>query len=176
MRLCIFEDRTEQMEPLSLTRPVFDLRCGITSLAAKQARHVGTTVTAVLVRPVLEDIYRVQVPGVGVNDMGTADRGNLLLVNGRWLPPLDAFVPPAAPCVGLAGDAVAYVRADDVNPRDQPRAIARIAPSMAKHAAGPIGGGRLIDYPWDLVEANADEIRRDFTWLNPAAKCGRGGR
>ncbi len=35
MRLCIFEDRAEQLEPLSLTRPVFELRCGI-ALAAKQ--------------------------------------------------------------------------------------------------------------------------------------------
>src|SRR5262245_62729046 len=41
MRLCIYEDRAELLEPLSLTRPVFDLRCGMTTLAQKQCRPVG---------------------------------------------------------------------------------------------------------------------------------------
>src|SRR5262245_25376793 len=68
MRVCIFEDRAEQLEPLSLTRPVFELRCGITSLAQKQVRHVGATTWSALIRPTLEDVYRQQMPGVAVND------------------------------------------------------------------------------------------------------------
>ena len=32
MRVCLLEDRAEQLEPLTLTRPVFDLRCGIATV------------------------------------------------------------------------------------------------------------------------------------------------
>ena len=39
MRVCLFEDRGAlDLEPLTLTRPVFELLCGLTSLAAKQCR------------------------------------------------------------------------------------------------------------------------------------------
>jgi UDP-N-acetylglucosamine diphosphorylase/glucosamine-1-phosphate N-acetyltransferase len=167
MRLCIFEDRTEQLEPLSLTRPVFNLRCGFTTLAAKQARHVGATVSAVLIRPVLEELYRLQAPGVRVNDMGAADWGNLLLVNGRWLPPDDRFVPPTAPCVGLVGEAVAYVwlnKSAAICFDALPELLDQWRSTLPAKSAG----GRLINYPWELVEANADEIRRDFAWLKPS--------
>ena len=33
MRVCLFEDRADNLEPLSLTRPVSALWCGMTSLA-----------------------------------------------------------------------------------------------------------------------------------------------
>lgn len=166
MRLCIFEDRAEQLEPLSLTRPVFDLRCGMTALAAKQARHVGVTAWGALIRPALADLYCMQAPGVHVNDPAWLNAENLLLVNGRWLPPDDAFVPPPAPCVGLVGEAVAYVRLDEsaaLSFDALPDLLGEWRHTLPVHAAG----GRLIGYPWELVEANADEIRRDFAWLKP---------
>ena len=40
MRVCLFEDRhADQLEPLSLTRPVYELLCGQTSLASRQWRY-----------------------------------------------------------------------------------------------------------------------------------------
>src|ERR1022692_3398798 len=94
MHLCLFEDRAEQFEPLSLTRPVFDLCCGMATLAQKIVRHLAPPVWGVLLRPLLEDIYRLQHPHVAVNDADWLRADPLVLANGRWLPPNDAFVMP----------------------------------------------------------------------------------
>jgi len=59
MRVCLFEDRNVgDLEPLTLTRPVFDLLCGQTSLAAKQWRFFGASTVGALVRPHLADLVR----------------------------------------------------------------------------------------------------------------------
>ncbi len=90
-----------------------------------------------------------------------------MLVNGRWLPPEDAFVPPTSLCVGLAGDAAASCVAAENALRSRSRRC-RTCWSNGRHTlpAQP-AGGRLIGYPWELVEANAGEIVRDFAWLKP---------
>lgn len=109
MRLCLWEDGIEQLEPLSLTRPVFDLRCGFTTLGEKQRRAVGVEEWGALVRPPLEELFNLQHPNVPVNDSAWLHTDSLVLVNGRWLPPDDGFTLPASSCVGMVGDTVAYV-------------------------------------------------------------------
>src|SRR4051794_37738330 len=107
MHLCIFEDRAERLEPLALTRPVFDLRCGITTLAEKQARALPHTRLGVLVRPHLEDVVRRQRPDAHVNDWDWLRSDAVVLVNGRWLPPGGTLTVPRQSCLGLVGDQVA---------------------------------------------------------------------
>lgn len=168
MRLCVFEDRAEQLEPLSLTRPVFELRCGINTLAEKLTRYFGVPVRAVLVRSCLEDLQRMQHPNIAVNDVDVSPGDDLILVNGRWLPPDDAFVAPGVSCVGVAGAGVAYVV---LKHHDLPSLTLDHLPELLDHWQQTLptrsAGGRLIGYPWELVEQNAEEIRRDFAWLNP---------
>ena len=54
MRVCLFEDQqVNQFEPLTLTRPVFDLLCGIQSLAQKQISHFQATEVGTIVRDYL---------------------------------------------------------------------------------------------------------------------------
>ena len=49
MQICLFEDRlVADLEPLTLTRPVFELLCGQSTLAAKQARHFAPCDVGVL--------------------------------------------------------------------------------------------------------------------------------
>src|SRR5258708_6910386 len=112
MRVCLFEDRgAAGLEPLSLTRPVFDLVCGSGPLADKQARLVPGARLGLLVRPDLAALARWERPGVPVNDPAWLQAGPAVLVNGRWLPPARATI-PGVPCVGLAGGEVAYAVAD----------------------------------------------------------------
>jgi UDP-N-acetylglucosamine diphosphorylase/glucosamine-1-phosphate N-acetyltransferase len=172
MRICHFEDRADQLEPLALTRPVFDLRCGITTLAEKQQRYFGAAARGVLIRPFLEDFYRQQLPDVAVNDPAWLDSADLVLVNGRWLPPDELFVGPAESCVGLVDGTVAYVvlrkqLITSLPPEQLPMLLEVWQHTLPNRAAG----GSLIGYPWDLVERTADEIRRDFSWLRPSAEA-----
>src|SRR5262245_43401342 len=105
MRLCLFEDRgARDLEPLTQTRPAFDLLCGSSSLTDKLIRTLPGAELGLLVRPELADLVRHERPGVPVNDPHWLRAGPVVLVNGRWLPPLSA---PAwdltRPCVGRAG-------------------------------------------------------------------------
>ncbi len=164
MHLCHFEDRAEQFAPLSLTRPVFDLRCGLATLAEKQRRHFAATSWSVVVRPALADWYRSEHPELAINGDGTFHGEDQILVNGRWLPPDDSFVAPATSCVGMAGDSLAYVfmRKSDVCAGG----LTQLLRQGLETAPSCESGGRLLGYPWELVDANAAEIRRDFTWLD----------
>jgi UDP-N-acetylglucosamine diphosphorylase/glucosamine-1-phosphate N-acetyltransferase len=166
MRLCLFEDRAEQFEPLSWTHPVFDLRCGLTTLAQKQVRHVAEPDWGVLVRPVQEEVYRLGHPDIAVNDADWLRADALILVNGRWLPPVDAWVIPASSCVGMVGDSVAYVALKKgETPSITFEALPDLLDLWQQVLPACPAGGRMISYPWDLVERNGEEIRRDFCWL-----------
>ena len=168
MRVCLFEDRADQLEPLAFTRPVFELRCGLTTLAEKLLRYFGVSSWGAIVRPVLEDLYRQQNPDVAVNDADWLNSDDLILVNGRWLPPDEGFAMPATSCVGMSGGSVCYVvlRKQTLSslPFQQLPMLLEIWQQTLP--TQPVGGS-LIAYPWDLVEHNADEIRRDFAWLPP---------
>jgi UDP-N-acetylglucosamine diphosphorylase / glucose-1-phosphate thymidylyltransferase / UDP-N-acetylgalactosamine diphosphorylase / glucosamine-1-phosphate N-acetyltransferase / galactosamine-1-phosphate N-acetyltransferase len=170
MRLCIFEDRANLLEPLSLTRPVFDLRCGITTLADKQRRAAGVNEWGALMRIPLAELYRRQRPDVAANDADWLAGDDVILVNGRWLPP-DDFAPPDSSCVGMVGDAIAFVA---VKKRQATGFTLDELPEWLRHSLDTsppyAAGGRMICYPWDLVDQNADEIRRDFGWLSPSAR------
>ena len=58
MRVCLFEDHGAiDLEPLALTRPVFDLLCGAGPLAAKQTQYFSPCTAGTLVRPFLADVW-----------------------------------------------------------------------------------------------------------------------
>jgi len=166
MHVCIFEDRADLFEPVCLTRPVFDLRCGLTTLAEKQLRYFVARDWSVLIRPELEDVYRIEHPGLPVNEKVT---GDVILVNGRWLPPNGAFASSKLSCVGLVNDRVAYVilRKNDLGEfcaEELPTRLSGWMHSLPCRRAE----GRLFNYLWEFVDENANEIRRDFTWYEPA--------
>src|SRR5208282_4363572 len=113
MRLCLFEDQgVGNLEPLSFTRPVFDLLCGLSSLGRKQCQYFAAAEVGVLIRPALASLYSVQHPGTPVNDLAWLRAAATILVNGRWLPPAETPVDMSNPCVATIGDEIAYVLVD----------------------------------------------------------------
>src|SRR5207245_8712805 len=92
MHVCLFEDQgVAHLEPLTLTRPVFELLCGQTSLARKQARYFAPREVGVLIRPGLVDLFRLRQPTIPVNDLNWLRGEAAVLVNGRWLPPVETL-------------------------------------------------------------------------------------
>src|SRR5687767_5304666 len=111
MRLCTFEDpRVDNLEPLTLTRPAFDLRCGAQTLLERQQRVLGATQTAVWVRPSLAGLTRLTHADVAVNDEGFVRPGPIVFANSRWLP--DSGIDERTPHVGVIGEQIAYVVLD----------------------------------------------------------------
>jgi UDP-N-acetylglucosamine diphosphorylase/glucosamine-1-phosphate N-acetyltransferase len=162
MRLVVFEDReVGLLDPLTLTRPALDLRCGASSLLEHQRLYFRAEEVGALVRPELADLCRRAHPGVAVNDPDWLRRGAAVVVNARWLPPDRPAEEIAAPRVALAGERVAYA----ILPPD--RLAAATADGLAEWLAGlapalPRGpaGGAWIRYPWDLIEYNAAALNR----------------
>jgi UDP-N-acetylglucosamine diphosphorylase / glucose-1-phosphate thymidylyltransferase / UDP-N-acetylgalactosamine diphosphorylase / glucosamine-1-phosphate N-acetyltransferase / galactosamine-1-phosphate N-acetyltransferase len=171
MRCCLFEDRVENLDPLTLTRPVFELLCGMTSLGDKQRRAFAASAYGMLVRPALEALCRQCRPGVPVNDAAWLRSGPIVLINGRWLPSQPALAVPPAPCLGVVDEQVAYAVL-------APAELGRLAldnvgaqlDAWQRELPCRQAGGSMIDHPWDLVDRNADAITRDFADLGMAAK------
>ncbi|MBM3993921.1 MAG: hypothetical protein FJ303_07190 [Planctomycetes bacterium] len=171
MRVCLYEDGFQQLEPLSLTRAVFDLRCGIDTLGHKQLRYFDADEWGALVRPAMEPVCRQAHPSAAINDDDWLTEGDIIFVNSRWLPPNDAWAKTNESCVGIANGAVAYVvvpnRMATSSELDQLPILLEVwRHTMPKCDAG----GDWIEHPWDLVDCNAEEIRRDFGWLPIASE------
>jgi UDP-N-acetylglucosamine diphosphorylase/glucosamine-1-phosphate N-acetyltransferase len=163
VRLCVYEDsRVSGLDPLTLTRPAFDLLCGSYSLLARQRRAVPAAEVGVVVRPLLAALCRLQHPELAVNDAAWLGRPGVALVNARWLPPSGSVADLESPHVGLVGEEVAYVVSPQGAPAAEPEAIeawvAELKDSLPRTAAG----GSLIAYPWELVEHNPRALSEDL--------------
>jgi UDP-N-acetylglucosamine diphosphorylase/glucosamine-1-phosphate N-acetyltransferase len=163
MRVCLFEDCVERLEPLSLTRPLFDLVCGISSLGTKQRRHFAASEWGTLIRPHLVPLFRLQHPDIAVNNIGWLSSAPLMLVNGRWLPPARLGPTPHIPCVGMVDDEVAWLF---IFPEqliqlsfDTLDELVELWRNGLPHVDA---GGRMVHYPWDLVDWSAEAIEQEF--------------
>ncbi len=169
MRLCIVEDGgVSNLEPLTLTRPVFDLRFGADRLGARVARSFGLAPGGgrfgAIVRPHLVDLWHRRDPLWALNDRAWLGRSPVLVVNGRWVPSAE-FEPPEVrrPLVGLCegrpacawagpGQAVGLELSNVGDWFDE----------MVSSVDVFDVGGRWIERPWDLVSGNAEALRSDF--------------
>jgi UDP-N-acetylglucosamine diphosphorylase/glucosamine-1-phosphate N-acetyltransferase len=164
MRVCLFEDRgVSNLEPLTLTRPAFDLLCGQTTLAAKQCRHFAPCEIGALIRPHLADPYRLQQPAIAINDLPWLRAETAILVNSRWLPPENASPDLAGPCVAMVGEEVAYaVVGPNLLTYCSPNTLEDCLETWKNTLPHHPAGGRMVGYLWELVQCNADEIAADF--------------
>lgn len=165
--ICIFEDpQYVKLLPLVYTRPVYDLRCGIFTLREKIQKRYPKASSALLCRPYLANVVKQQNPKAKVN---AVPPGNCLFVNGRVL--ADESIAKKIPLKGknalyISGNTVVAVRMN---------AVART--SMKENLSGSFDVDHfaefekidvdvcLIEYSWDLVQKNGQQIVADFKSL-----------
>jgi UDP-N-acetylglucosamine diphosphorylase/glucosamine-1-phosphate N-acetyltransferase len=166
MRICVFEDSgVRSLEPLSLTRPAFDLWCGSAPLLERQRRHFAAAEAGALVRPALAGLCGLTHPELAVNDPPWLREETTALVNARWLPPADLFCDGSTPRVALAAGQVAFAVVPSHGLTDcLPETLAGCLERWKRELPEARAGGSMIRYPWELVERNADTLRADFGW------------
>lgn len=167
MRLALLDinlERRRSFDPLCLSRPVWELRCGMTTLGAKLAAKFPAAEVAYFVPEYMASAYAAKAGGP-VNDRAVLADDDLLLVNGRLK--ADALdVAPTGPSeIALSADGeVLYARiarADLAPLADAPcltcfLMLAReLLPTVRRDLA-------TWNYTWDLILANADQIKADF--------------
>ena len=166
MRVCFYEDRhVADLEPLTHTRPVFDLLCGQTSLADKQARHFQASGRAAVVRPHLAELVRQESVGMVVHSPVRPPAwgaGPVVVVNGRWLPPTGVAMDLSGPCVGLVGDEPAWAVVDATDfTADTPDAVEEQMEAWKATLPCREAGGRMLHHLWEIVAHNGDQIIAD---------------
>ena len=169
MRLCLVEDHAVAgLEPLTLTRTVFDLMLGGSTLGAKVARAFrvgpGPQRRGVVIRPYLAAVQQLRDPHTTVNDREWLARGPVVVANGRWVPPVGFEAPDSADrWVGLCDGqpACAQVEPEDAVGLDPHNAADWFDQALARHGGVEVGG-EWINRPWDLVARNAEHVERDF--------------
>ena len=165
MRILLFEDcHAEDLTPVALLRPVFELVCGRDSLRRRLQRWFPDAEFGGWIRPWLVDAYAEEQPSITVNSLSWIRKGKILVVNGRWLPErrltaLD-FVTHQAGFVD-GNPAWMLIPGEELYELLQGDPVTALAQYANSQRSLPTNG-RWIQYPWDLVYQNAAQLIRDF--------------
>jgi UDP-N-acetylglucosamine diphosphorylase/glucosamine-1-phosphate N-acetyltransferase len=166
----IFEgSRWDAFAPLSLSRPVFCLATGSSSLLQKQLRHMAPKRLTLWVRPELESFCRERVlPHLEIRTEVNQplDDEPALLLNGRTVhfgafeyPPHEAVVVDEGEVVRLA-----LARRPGLGPRDVLDRTDRWLGLLDLPHTMP--QSRLVDSLWDLIYWNDESLVEDFADLH----------
>jgi UDP-N-acetylglucosamine diphosphorylase / glucose-1-phosphate thymidylyltransferase / UDP-N-acetylgalactosamine diphosphorylase / glucosamine-1-phosphate N-acetyltransferase / galactosamine-1-phosphate N-acetyltransferase len=177
MRLILFDRLTPKrfhFHPVALSRPVFELRCGMTSLGDKLVARVGARDVACFVPPYMADVCRGKTSR-RINDLGTLRGDDLLLVDGQVKAAELAIAPVGSSQIALDADGdVLYAR---IAKADLARLktdsldvlLASAKANLPRAAEQPAAW----DYAWELVLANSAQLAADFA---AAAQSGMEGK
>jgi len=156
--LCIFEDEhLTRLYPLTLTRPVYDLRCGISLLREKIARRFPNSRLHLFCREYLADVVRESMPGVPVN---TIPSESCCFINGRFI--LGEKLP------NLVSQDIIWKKDGEVAAAwitgNRPTTLAQIKDGVIPTSwfdGLPVEeiDGTFIRYPWDLVHHNLERSK-----------------
>ena len=163
MNTCLFEDTgVGNLEPLTLTRPAFELWCGAGPLWQRQLNYFGSTRAYALVRPNLADLCRNMHSDWLVNDLSTLGEDPVTLVNARWLAPAAKTPDLHTPHLGMLDGKVAYVLLSSFESTDSfPDDLAWRSTTWQQTLPVREAGGKWIDFPWDLIAHNPDALMED---------------
>lgn len=174
MTICFYEDEGDRLfAPLTLTRPVDDLRVGIFTIREKWQRHLGIDRSARVARNPLMYLFdnKFTCTDDGENARAAEDNSQVLWINARWLPDAEAagavrelkenhYLLRKGKIVALRlglDDSRGYYndRIRSFTPVDLPDGMQAVK----------TGTGTLLDYLWDLFLKNDAEIRNDVALI-----------
>jgi UDP-N-acetylglucosamine diphosphorylase/glucosamine-1-phosphate N-acetyltransferase len=173
MRLILLDCATSARQnfyPLSLSRPIWELRCGMTTLAEKLIAKVGARDVAGFVPDYLAAACR-ETAAWPINEPASLAGDDLLLVDARVR--ADSFeVPvdgPSRMALDEQGECLfARITSQDLGRLNGESLETLLAGARQSLPAVP-GGVQLWNYTWDLILANPEQLTKDF------AAAGRSG-
>jgi len=165
--LVIFEDEhVTGFGPLALTRPVFELVCGMTSLREKITRAFPRDRTVLLCRSYLAPTLREQTC-LAVNDLSQHD-DDCLFVNGRALL-TEKLELATGDALTANGELVAVSLSRVAAARVLQDGVAALAAEAKTTRAVDLP---VIRHPWELIARQGEELAREFATTNPSVRRG----
>jgi UDP-N-acetylglucosamine diphosphorylase/glucosamine-1-phosphate N-acetyltransferase len=152
--------------PLALCRPIWELRCGITSLGEKLVAKTGARKVACFLPEYMADAYRERSPWP-VNDAAQLAGDDLLLVNPR-VKAAGFNVPPTGPSQ-IACDSDGQLLFARIAQQDLAKLNTASIESLVESAKAALPAADVAlptwDYTWDLILANPEQLIEDFRAL-----------
>jgi UDP-N-acetylglucosamine diphosphorylase / glucose-1-phosphate thymidylyltransferase / UDP-N-acetylgalactosamine diphosphorylase / glucosamine-1-phosphate N-acetyltransferase / galactosamine-1-phosphate N-acetyltransferase len=172
----IFEDdKFENFYPLSLNKPVYELRCGIYSLLEKIVYRYPKSHVSLITRESLKPLQLKKYPQIPINIINTSS--GVLFVNGRFLYNEKnlKFFPDGKDrdfiLVNNGDVVVAYLRANNVTKLKEifngPLNSEKIIKMFNRVVSFREVNVDMVQYPWDLIKHNKEQLEVDFIF----AKC-----
>jgi len=162
MKIVVFEDKGFQnLLPLVYFRPVWDLRCGALTLLEKMKNSFRDRTFLFTARQYLNDYF----PDRGALFQPSQPRDYLFL-NGRWLPaPGDVEKIDALPenAAFVKNDRVVAFRAAGRDMSDYFSGGLMLEDRIRNDFDSRSSDLSLIEYPWDLIDANGAQLAADFS-------------
>ena len=183
--ICIFEGKDfENLLPLTYTRPVYELFCGMSTLREKLVQLYPNAKLHLLSRDYLIPVLKQKVFAHSYNQISAIAGEDCLFLNGRLLahPEMDIDIP-------LQGEDEFFIHGDQfvaarvtsktscsIHPEEWTRfaedilkQYPLIAAEIFKNRAKKVTPVEveMINYPWDLVHLNPWAIKVDTLYLEP---------
>ena len=173
MHICIYEDSgCNNLLPMAYVRPVYDLFCGMVSIQEKLIRNFPQASLTLHTRSVLEKVVRDRYPDCLVNEF-PAGLEEIIFINGRTLLNSETVLHKLGKNQSFTiNDKVVVARlsgaelATVIETVQNGMTIDLDETAIEKQEID----GVLVEYIWDLIQANSDQIRSDFAF----ATQGRG--
>ena len=163
MQICIFEDeKYSDFYPLSYTRPVYELVCGINTLREKIFRVSSGANVSLHCRKYLEETLKRQYPNVDINSIND---NSILFINGRVLASgnlAEIVIEDSEDCIYKNGDEIAAVKLS----KDNLTKIKHNLTDALDFESFPELPVKKIDvklysYLWEMISNNGSEIVND---------------
>lgn len=164
--ICLFEDRkVVNFYPLTLTRPIYELRCGVMSLQGKIHTRFSQPLSFHC-RDYLTQTLAQRAGKNRVNQWEKMARSDLLLINGRVLLFGDEIPLEGEEELGIQGEDIVYARLRKETMASFSKGSLRDIEVVLIQAMQRVRlrqvEAKLVEFPWDLVDGNREMIRKDF--------------
>ena len=163
MQICIFEDKKHSnFYPLSYTRPVYELVCGINTLREKIIRDIPGVRVSLHCRKYLEDTLKNQYPDMDINIIND---NSCLFINGRVLASeylSEINTEDFEDCIYTSGDEIAAIKLSKENLTQIKNSIANTLDfnSLPELPTKKVDV-KLYSYLWEMITDNGSEIVKD---------------
>ena len=167
MHICIYEDPgCNNLLPMVYMRPVYDLFCGMVSLREKLIRNFPKASITLHTRSVLENVVRDRYPDCLVNDF-PAELKEIVFINGRTLLSSETVLNKLGKnqSFTINNKVIAARLSGDQLTTTIKKVQNGITFDLDETAIEKQKiDGVLVEFIWDLIQANSDQIRSDFTF------------
>ncbi len=157
--ICIFEDGIyENFLPLTYSRPIFELRCGFKNLREKIEFFFPEATLYVLMRDYLKSLF-----SEGNLFLKEPIRGDILFINGRLIMKERPEIKEEGVYFFNNEIALIYIKEKTLNEISISGYgdIEKLIKKGLKEFK--ISNVKLIRYPWDIINENSNEIKREFS-------------